>query len=298
MLGLAFAARFDPALSVQALALVGKTPGAVACDRACVLLQNINEFMDRSLFEGGGFGAGDLPILIQIGAFLLYGTSFARSAPAAVRRHRGTFAYVWISAVITAAGVHLFKGLVARPRPYEVAQGAVTFHAWFDLHMPHFFAFGRGSFPSGHTAGAATLWALVMIARQRYPKRWIGNTLLAAGCFVFTVAMAFSRVAHGDHWPTDTLAAMVLAVLVAWRVGQVMLPTATHLSKGRGDAERVWWHLRVLFWWCALWLTMGVFYLAVKLSLTGAPLLGTAAFLASFGGGYGVGLARARCWGI
>lgn len=251
-------------------------------------------FMDRSLFEGEAFGAGDIPILIQIAALVLYSFSFFSRAPDSLRRLRPGLAYVWVSALATAALVHLFKGIVARPRPYEVAQGVSAFHFWYDLRMPKLFAFAKGSFPSGHTAGAATLWSLVTFAGWLYPNRRMVVSVLALLSIFFCFVMGFSRVAHGDHWPTDTMAAIFCSFFVASMLGNMMLKSSASEASLHKGSKEVLFDLAILFWSCAVWLTVGALYLALKLFAHGDVFWGIAALIAFFGGIYGTSLARVR----
>lgn len=251
-------------------------------------------FMDRSLFEGEAFGAGDIPILIQITALILYSLSFYSRAPGSLRRLRPGLAYVWVSALATAALVHLFKGIIARPRPYEVAQGVSAFHFWYDLRMPKLFAFAKGSFPSGHTAGAATLWSLVSFAGWLYPKRRMATSFLAFLSIVFCFVMGFSRVAHGDHWPTDTMAAIFCSFFVASLLGNWMLNGPAPEGSLPSGSKEVLFDLAMLFWSCAVWLTIGALYLALKLFALGDLFWGIAALIAFMGGVYGTSLARVR----
>ena len=294
--GLAYAGKFDQSLSALAMGIAN--PVDSARDVASALDQqefsSFLSFMDRSLFEGEAFGAGDIPIILQIAALLLYGTSFARRAPKRLKDLRPGLAYIWVSALATAALVHLFKGIIARPRPYEVAQGLSSFHMWYDLHMPRFFAFAKGSFPSGHTAGAATLWSLVLVFGWLYPKGRLALGLLAGISTIFCLSMGFSRVAHGDHWPTDTLAAIVLAFFVATMLSKMMLASPKAAASTAQRTAGVLLDVAILFWCCGVWLTIGALYLALKLFANGDLILGAAALLAFLGGVYGTSLARVR----
>jgi undecaprenyl-diphosphatase len=66
--------------------------------------------------------------------------------------------------------------------------------------VPH-----SGSFPSGH---AATAFACATVIAWAAPR-------LAVPAFVLAVAISWSRVYVGVHWPLDVLGGAVLGVLVA-----------------------------------------------------------------------------------
>jgi membrane-associated phospholipid phosphatase len=73
---------------------------------------------------------------------------------------------------------------------------------------------GASSFPSGHTIFVATLVTVLMLCfGHRFLPRWalpIGWVLAA----LTVIACAISRIYSGAHWPTDVLAAVLIAI--AW----------------------------------------------------------------------------------
>jgi len=86
---------------------------------------------------------------------------------------------------------NLSKALFDRPRP--------------DL-VPHGTLVSSASFPSGHSMMAAVVWLTLaaMVARVQ-PSRAV-RVYLTALAIAVTLAVGFSRVWLGVHWPTDVLA--------------------------------------------------------------------------------------------
>ncbi len=113
------------------------------------------------------------------------------------RRH----AVVMAGAVLLAfVSSEVTKGIYARPRP--------------DL-VPHEVYVYSGSFPSGHsTLSAATYLTLAMLVASLETRRRTKALAYALAGLVL-VAVGFSRVYLGVHWPSDVLAGWCLGALWA-----------------------------------------------------------------------------------
>lgn len=128
-------------------------------------------------FLGGGwFGVFAVPIGIML---LLVLT-----------KRRWAALYFLIASVLSAGVVQLLKNTFNRARPEDIL--VVTDH---------------GSFPSGHTANAATVAVALGIILGR---RWVWFLGV-----VYTVLMLLSRTYLGAHWLSDTLGGFVLGAAVA-----------------------------------------------------------------------------------
>ena len=119
------------------------------------------------------------------------------------RRH----ALVMAGAVLLAwASSETTKALYDRPRP--------------DL-VPHAVVVYSKSFPSGHsTLAAATYLTLAMLVATLETRRRTKALAYSLACVVL-VAVGFSRVYLGVHWPSDVLGGWCLGALwalVAWMV--------------------------------------------------------------------------------
>ena len=152
----------------------------------------------RDLTALGGMTVLTLVVLVASATLMFY------------RKHRQ--AWVFLGAVALAElSADLLKGVFDRPRPTLVPHGSYVYSY---------------SFPSGHsTMSAVVFLTLAGILASLEPKR-------RAKAFIFTLAVltvlaiGFSRVYLGVHWPTDVLggwtlgAAWALAArlaLLAWR---------------------------------------------------------------------------------
>jgi membrane-associated phospholipid phosphatase len=86
------------------------------------------------------------------------------------------------------------RDLVARPRPTD-----------------GFWAESGYSFPSGHTTNAAIMVSLVLIVAWPYLHQ-PGRRVAVAGAVIYALAVGFSRLAGGVHWPSDVFGGLLLAV--------------------------------------------------------------------------------------
>ena len=128
---------------------------------------------------------------------------------------------LWSGLVVAAMGGGVLMGVVLksvfdRPRP--------------DL-VPHGSQVATNSFPSGHSmmAAVAYLTAAALLCRLYDRKRL--KAYLIAWALLLTLAVGFSRVYLGVHWPTDVLGGWTLgavwALLCWWVAGMLAQTKAT-----------------------------------------------------------------------
>ncbi|MBG0740198.1 phosphatase PAP2 family protein [Paeniglutamicibacter antarcticus] len=100
---------------------------------------------------------------------------------------------------ITAVGwlsAEIGKYTVARLRPPSSATHALIIET------------GHNSFPSGHTAFAASLaWAVILVLARPGVQRRLAVVVGA----LFTAVVAFSRIYLGVHYPTDVLGGVLIS---------------------------------------------------------------------------------------
>lgn len=178
------------AVAIGAL-ITATGPGAPAIDRWWNALMGdirnpfligFGSVMDQL---GGGWIATLLVPLIILAALLL------------ARRWREAV-LVTVALLASVGTVQLLKSLFARTRPQDM------------LVTSDF-----GSFPSGHTANAATMAALAVLL---FPRLWV---LIVAAAW--TLAMAFSRTLVSAHWLSDTVGGTLVGVGVTLVVGGFLL---------------------------------------------------------------------------
>ncbi|WP_035280212.1 phosphatase PAP2 family protein [Brevibacterium album] len=112
----------------------------------------------------------------------------------------------------SALTVQAVKHLVARARPEDMLVAS-----------------DFGSFPSGHTANAATVAVVLWLLFPRVP-------VLLAG-ILWTALMAFSRTALAVHWLTDTVAGAALGAAVALLCGMLLLPVVQRTEQSGGSGS-------------------------------------------------------------
>jgi membrane-associated phospholipid phosphatase len=120
-------------------------------------------------------------------------------------------AYFIAASAASAGGVQLLKHLFGRARPEDILITA-----------------DYGSFPSGHTANAATI---AVVAALLFPRVWV----VIVGS-VWVVLMAFSRTYLHAHWASDTLGGALLGAgvaLIAAAAFSAVIATERPLPPGR-----------------------------------------------------------------
>ncbi|MCS5736286.1 phosphatase PAP2 family protein [Herbiconiux daphne] len=151
-------------------------------------------------YLGGGFVAIWVVPLIVIVLLLIFRRPWAAL-------------YFTIAIILSAAAVQILKTAVGRPRPEDM------------LVVSDF-----GSFPSGHSANAATLAVTLGII---FVRVWIW----VAGS-VYTLLMMASRTYLGAHWLTDTIGGLLLGAGIA---ALLWAPFAAKLYRERAAVHRPVW---------------------------------------------------------
>lgn len=147
---------------------------------------------------GGGLIAGVVVPLLIAGALFLGGRRWAAL-------------YALIAFVASAALVQLMKTLFGRARPDDMLVAS-----------------DYGSFPSGHTANAATI---AMVLWLIFPRAWV-----AIAGIVWTVLMGFSRTVLAVHWITDTVGGALVGVAGALLIAAIV-PTWIGLTRRQPTEE-------------------------------------------------------------
>jgi undecaprenyl-diphosphatase len=125
---------------------------------------------------GGVIGALGVPLGIIIALLLV--------------RRRWAALFFALSVMASGGLVELLKQLVGRTRPEDMIVVS-----------------DYGSFPSGHTANAATMAVVLGLV--------FGRTWLWAAGLVYTALMAISRTYLGAHWLSDTIGGVLIGAAVA-----------------------------------------------------------------------------------
>jgi undecaprenyl-diphosphatase len=122
-------------------------------------------------------------------------------------------AYVLIAILMEIVIVTFMKETILRPRPYD----AMVDVGWL-------YRQDSWSFPSGHAAGVFALGTVIGLkVRRTLP-------LMAA----IALAVAFSRVYIGVHYPLDVIAGSVIGILIGLFVVNLDLGRIeSHLTRGR-----------------------------------------------------------------
>ncbi|WP_344336908.1 phosphatase PAP2 family protein [Brevibacterium salitolerans] len=150
-------------------------------------------------YVGAGW-AGVLAVPLLIAAFLLW------------RRGWKAVVFALTACACSALVVQLAKHVVARARPEDM------------LVLSDF-----GSFPSGHTANAATVAAILWLLFPRMRVLVLG--------LLWIVLMAFSRTVLAVHWLTDTVGGAAVGIATALLCGVCLLPWAEPQGALRPEAS-------------------------------------------------------------
>ena len=156
----------------------------------------------------------------SLGGVTLIALATLMAAAALLYRRHWRRALVLIVVVVLAnASDDGLKAFYSRARPDYAVAGLYL--------SPH-------SFPSGHSTASAALWLTLGTIAASFEPRTDAKVFWFAMAIATFLAVGFSRVYLGAHWPTDVLAGWILGAiwaLVGWAVWRGLPP------KQRGQAR-------------------------------------------------------------
>lgn len=199
-------------VAIAALVLTGETgaldPAGLLAWRHGPALAPVGPHWLTRLFEGLTL-LGDV-VPRSLAALFAAGWLF-------LRQRRG--AALWLVATVASGWTmnSALKWLIARPRPIVV---------------PHLDSAGGPSFPSGHSFNGAVVWLAVALAIGLLVTKRATRAGLLAGAVALSLAIPFSRVWLGVHYPSDVMAGWFGGV--AWVFGAVWLSGSRKGATMRG----------------------------------------------------------------
>ena len=126
---------------------------------------------------------------------------------------------VWLSFILARDMAIDLKALFARPRPFMTYPEIVQYsQVWND------------SFPSGHTSEA---FAVALACCVIFSQSWIRWPLLC-----WALAVAFSRIYLGVHYPSDILGGVMVAALSAFFCCKILWPCLVQQLSCVSDRHR------------------------------------------------------------
>ena len=175
----------------------------------------LGDFMKRTLFDSGKFGASDPAIIFTLVIAMAYFINNPQKQISQFGLYRPQLGFVVASALITSLGlVHSIKYVVGRARPDLVLTHNYQYTQWYEFG-PQFVADGvfYGSFPSGHTAGVfmlMTLSYILIFDPTKSLKFKIGGWIWGGLTLIYTSLMIIGRSMTLDHWLSDSIGITLL----------------------------------------------------------------------------------------
>ena len=146
-----------------------------------------------------------VPVILSLVTFRL----FDKITDEQLNRYHLHFLIIGLTILFSILLPQLLKLIWERPRPYLVISGK-DFQAWY-IGLNLTFDNATKSFPSGHSAVAASLISLTVFKMEMKNRTY---KLLKFMLFFFILMMMISRMIRGDHYLSDVVIGALLSALI------------------------------------------------------------------------------------
>ena len=163
-----------------------------------------------------------IPVILSVIVFRL----FDKLKDEQLNRYHLHFLVIGLTVLSSILVPQFFKMIWERPRPYLVFSG-IDFQAWYiglNLTLDNAYK----SFPSGHSAVAASLLSLTVFKMEMKNRTY---KLLKFILFLYILMMMISRMIRGDHYLSDVLFGAVIPYLIYVHVQNVSMKDKNKLWK-------------------------------------------------------------------
>ena len=117
-----------------------------------------------------------------------------------------------------------------------------TFKHVFDRErpqiVPHLMEAGGASFPSGHSFNATVVYCSIALAFAAFSTRTSARLTLLIAALGISIAVAWSRVVLGVHYPSDVTAGLFGGIGWACLMAAIMLSSPTQARNAHRVARR------------------------------------------------------------
>ena len=171
----------------------------------------INTKMSNSVFDIIMPNVTELGSLEVIAAVCIIFLILTRKNIFNLGKYYGLAKTIVLSVLLMFIVTSFIKLTFSMPRPYMILNGVNVLTDSIDPN----------SFPSGHTATAASFLTVIVINAKEYFKRY---KLVICLAVLYVVLVGFSRIYIGMHFPTDVVTGAIIGIvcgIVATRILKV-----------------------------------------------------------------------------
>lgn len=163
-----------------------------------------------------------VPVILSLITFRL----FDKVTEEQLNRYHLHFLIIGLTILFSILIPQLLKMIWERPRPYLVFSG-IDFQAWY-IGLNLTFDNAYKSFPSGHSAVAASLLSLTVFKSKMRESCF---QALKWSIYFYVLLMMVSRMVRGDHYLSDVLFGAVIPYLIYIYIWNLLMKDNNEIVK-------------------------------------------------------------------